>query len=105
MNWFLSFRPRLLEALKNYSAPLLVADLAARFTVCLVARPLALAQATASIVKDAPETQEWRHAATPARRPDAWMATRGGRLPRAELPSFPALRCLIRVFCQASALP
>jgi sulfate permease, SulP family len=46
-----SFRPKLLEALKGYSAPVFFADLAAGLTVGIVALPLAMALAIASGLK------------------------------------------------------
>ena len=48
MNLALSFRPRLLDALKNYSAQDFAADLIAGLTVGIVALPLAMAFAIAS---------------------------------------------------------
>ena len=51
MNWSLSFRPRLVDTLKNYSAGAFFADLAAGLTVGIVALPLAMAFAIASGVK------------------------------------------------------
>ena len=51
MNLFLSFRPRLVDTLKNYSAGDFFADLTAGFTVGIVALPLAMAFAIASGVK------------------------------------------------------
>src|SRR6266487_2367695 len=51
MNLTLSFRPRLLQCLKNYSREDLVADLIAGLTVGIVALPLAMAFGIASGVK------------------------------------------------------
>jgi len=51
MNLFLSFRPKLADTLKNYSAGDFFADLTAGFTVGIVALPLAMAFAIASGVK------------------------------------------------------
>jgi SulP family sulfate permease len=51
MNWPFSFRPKLMDALKNYSAQTFFADLTAGFTVGIVALPLAMAFAIASGVK------------------------------------------------------
>jgi sulfate permease, SulP family len=51
MNLTISFRPRLLECLKNYSREDLVADLIAGLTVGIVALPLAMAFGIASGVK------------------------------------------------------
>src|SRR5580698_715802 len=51
MNLPISFRPKLVEALKNYSAQKFYADAMAGFTVGIVALPLALALAIASGLK------------------------------------------------------
>ncbi len=51
MNLFLSFRPKLVDTLKNYSVGDFFADLTAGFTVGIVALPLAMAFAIASGVK------------------------------------------------------
>ena len=51
MNLFLSFRPKLADTLKKYSAGDFFADLTAGFTVGIVALPLAMAFAIASGVK------------------------------------------------------
>jgi SulP family sulfate permease len=51
MNLFLSFRPKLVDTLKHYSAGDFIADLTAGFTVGIVALPLAMAFAIASGVK------------------------------------------------------
>src|ERR1041385_1739456 len=51
MNLTISFRPRLLQCLKNYSREDLVADLIAGLTVGIVALPLAMAFGIASGVK------------------------------------------------------
>src|SRR5436190_22089277 len=51
MNFALSFRPKLVEALKNYSRESFFADLVAGITVGIVALPLAMAFAIASGVK------------------------------------------------------
>ncbi len=51
MNLFLSFRPKLVDTLKQYSAGDFIADLTAGFTVGIVALPLAMAFAIASGVK------------------------------------------------------
>jgi SulP family sulfate permease len=51
MNILFSFRPKLLDTLKNYSAGDFIADLTAGFTVGIVALPLAMAFAIASGVK------------------------------------------------------
>lgn len=50
MNIAISFRPKLLETLKNYSAKDFTADLIAGLTVGIVALPLAMAFAIASVV-------------------------------------------------------
>jgi len=54
MNFPISFRPKLVDALKDYSAQKFYADLAAGLTVGIVALPLAMALAIASGLK--PET-------------------------------------------------
>src|SRR3974377_605173 len=51
MNSFVSFKPRLIEALRNYSRKDLAPDLVAGVTVGIVALPLAMAFAIASGVK------------------------------------------------------
>src|SRR6058998_3278830 len=51
MNFAVSFRPKLVEALKNYSREMFFADLIAGITVGIVALPLAMAFAIASGVK------------------------------------------------------
>src|ERR1700733_12715799 len=51
MNWHFSFRPKLFEALKNYSAQKFSLDLTAGLTVGIVALPLAMALAIASGLK------------------------------------------------------
>src|SRR6266513_279273 len=51
MNFALSFRPKLVEALKDYSRETFFADLIAGITVGIVALPLAMAFAIASGVK------------------------------------------------------
>src|SRR3984885_3189030 len=51
MNWHFSFRPKLFEALKNYSAQKFSLDLSAGVTVGIVALPLAMALAIASGLK------------------------------------------------------
>src|SRR5688572_33093843 len=48
MNWFHSFRPRLLDSLKNYTRRDFYCDLTAGFTVGIVALPLAMAFGIAS---------------------------------------------------------
>jgi hypothetical protein len=53
MNIPFSFRPKLVDALKDYSAQTFYADLTAGFTVGIVALPLAMAFAIASGVKPA----------------------------------------------------
>jgi sulfate permease, SulP family len=51
MRWAFSFRPKLVDALKNYSAHKFCADVVAGLTVGVVALPLAMAFAIASGVK------------------------------------------------------
>src|SRR5277367_4199483 len=51
MDFPISFRPKLVNALKDYSAPKFYADLAAGLTVGIVALPLAMALAIASGLK------------------------------------------------------
>src|SRR5881392_2485508 len=51
MNFPLSFRPKLVDALKDYSSEKFRADLVAGITVGIVALPLAMAFAIASGVK------------------------------------------------------
>ena len=51
MNLSISFRPKLLDALRNYSSETFLADLVAGITVGIVAIPLAMAFAIASGVK------------------------------------------------------
>src|SRR5207248_7298779 len=51
MKWSFSFRPKLLEVFKDYSAEKLRADVIAGVTVGIVALPLAMAFAIASGVK------------------------------------------------------
>src|SRR5215470_8684563 len=51
MNLSISFRPKLLDALRNYSSETFLADLVAGITVGIVALPLAMAFAIASGVK------------------------------------------------------
>src|SRR5277367_2640758 len=51
MDFPISFRPKLVDALKDYSAPKFYADLAAGVTVGIVALPLAMALAIASGLK------------------------------------------------------
>lgn len=51
MNWTLSFRPKLFDTLKNYSAPTFSADLTAGLIVGIVALPLSMALAIASGLK------------------------------------------------------
>jgi SulP family sulfate permease len=51
MNFPISFRPKLVDALKDYSAQMFYADLAAGVTVGIVALPLAMALAIASGLK------------------------------------------------------
>ncbi|HXE43156.1 MAG TPA: SulP family inorganic anion transporter, partial [Candidatus Baltobacteraceae bacterium] len=51
MNWPFSFRPKLMDALKDYSAQTFFADITAGLTVGIVALPLAMAFAIASGVK------------------------------------------------------
>ena len=51
MNLTISFRPKLVECLKNYSRKDLVSDLIAGLTVGIVALPLAMAFGIASGVK------------------------------------------------------
>jgi SulP family sulfate permease len=51
MNWSFSFRPKLVDALKGYSTPTFMADLAAGLTVGVIALPLAMALAIASGMK------------------------------------------------------
>ena len=48
MDFPISFRPKLVDALKDYSAQKFYADLAAGLTVGIVALPLAMALAIAS---------------------------------------------------------
>src|SRR6266511_3779834 len=48
MNFALSFRPKLLDTIKQYSGPDFTADLIAGLTVGIVALPLAMAFAIAS---------------------------------------------------------
>ena len=54
MDWTFSFRPKLVDTLKNYSAPAFSADLTAGLIVGVVALPLSMALAIASGLK--PET-------------------------------------------------
>ncbi len=51
MKNYFSFRPKLIDSLKDYSAQTFVADLTAGLTVGVVALPLALALAIASGLK------------------------------------------------------
>jgi SulP family sulfate permease len=51
MNFPISFRPKLIDALKDYSAPKFYADAMAGFTVGIVALPLSMALAIASGLK------------------------------------------------------
>jgi len=51
MNWSFAFRPKLVDALKDYSAQKFSADLVAGVTVGIVALPLAMALAIASGLK------------------------------------------------------
>ena len=51
MNWSFSFRPKLVDTLKNYSAGTFFPDLTAGLTVGIVALTLAMAFAIASGVK------------------------------------------------------
>src|SRR5882762_11890898 len=51
MNLSISFRPKLVDALRNYSSETFFADLVAGITVGIVAIPLAMAFAIASGVK------------------------------------------------------
>jgi SulP family sulfate permease len=51
MNWSFAFRPKLVDALKNYSAQKFFADAMAGFTVGIVALPLSMALAIASGLK------------------------------------------------------
>src|SRR5213079_857285 len=51
MNLSISFRPKLVDALRNYSSETFLADLVAGITVGIVALPLAMAFAIASGVK------------------------------------------------------
>jgi sulfate permease, SulP family len=51
MNFPVSFRPKLIDALKDYSAPKFYADAMAGFTVGIVALPLSMALAIASGLK------------------------------------------------------
>jgi SulP family sulfate permease len=48
MNALMSFRPKLVETLKEYSSQIFLADLVAGLTVGIVALPLAMAFAIAS---------------------------------------------------------
>ena len=51
MNWSVPFHPKLLDTLKNYSAPTFFSDLTAGLIVGIVALPLSLALAIASGLK------------------------------------------------------
>ena len=51
MNWPFAFHPKLLDTLKNYSAPTFFSDLTAGLIVGIVALPLSLALAIASGLK------------------------------------------------------
>ena len=51
MNWSVPFHPKLLDTLKNYSAPIFFSDLTAGLIVGIVALPLSLALAIASGLK------------------------------------------------------
>src|SRR5476651_1561497 len=51
MNWSFAFRPKLVDALKNYSTQTFFADLTAGLIVGIVALPLSMALAIASGLK------------------------------------------------------